>query len=38
MDINPKDIVIQEDELTKVKWFSMKELEDMVSSGKLNQF
>jgi len=37
MDIDINDIAIQEDELTEVRWFSMKELENMVSSGELNQ-
>ena len=37
MDINLNDIVIQEDELSEVKWFSMKELEEMVKTKELDQ-
>lgn len=37
IDIDPNDITIQEEELTEVKWFSMKELEDMVRNKELNQ-
>ena len=37
MDIDIKDMHIQEEELTEVKWFSIKELEDMVERGDLNK-
>ena len=30
------DIVMQEDELTEVRWFSMEELDNMVKTGELN--
>ena len=36
-DINLNDITIQEEELTEVKYFSMKELEDMVNNNELNE-
>ena len=36
-DINLNDIIIQEDELTEVRYFSMKELEKMVKNGELNE-
>ena len=36
-DINLNDITIQEEELTEVKYFSMKELEDMVERNELNE-
>ena len=36
-DINLNDITIQEEELTEVKYFSMKELEEMVKNGELNE-
>lgn len=36
-DIDINDIVIQEDELIEVKWFTMKELENMVLSKELNE-
>lgn len=35
-DIDIKDITIQEEELSEVKWFSMNELEDMVKTHELN--
>ena len=34
IDLN--DIVMQEDELTEVRWFSMEELDNMVKTGELN--
>lgn len=37
MDINPEDLNIQKEELTEVKWFSIKELESMVENKILNQ-
>ena len=36
-DINLNDITIQEEELTEVKYFSMKELEKMVERNELNE-
>ena len=36
-DIELDDIIIQEEELTEVKWFTMDELRDMVDSGELNE-
>ena len=36
-DIDLNDIIIQEEELTEVRWFSMEELDNMVSSGELNE-
>ena len=36
-DIDIKDIKIQEDELSEVKWFSMDELKHMVDIGDLNE-
>ena len=36
-DINVKDIKIQEEELSKVRWFSMNELKHMVSTNELNE-
>ena len=36
-DINLNDITIQEEELTEVKYFSMKELEEMVNNNELNE-
>lgn len=36
-DINIKDIKIQEDELTEVRWFSMDELKHMVDIGEINE-
>ena len=35
-DIDLNDITIEEEELTEVRWFSMEELDNMVSTGKLN--
>ena len=35
-DIDINDIVIQKDELTEVKWFTMTELKDMVKNKQLN--
>ena len=35
-DIDLKDIKIQKEELCEVKWFSMEELDNMVSTGELN--
>ena len=35
-DIDLNDIVIQKEELTEVKWFTMEELYNMVKTGKLN--
>lgn len=36
-DIKIEDIRIQKEELTEVKWFSMRELKSMVNSKKLNE-
>jgi len=36
-DIDLNDIKIQEEELTEVRYFSMKELEEMVKKGELNE-
>ena len=36
-DIDINDIVIQEEELTEVKWFSMDELKEMVDKKELNE-
>ena len=36
-DINLKEITIQEEELTEVKWFTMDELKRMVDTGELNE-
>lgn len=36
-DIDLNDITIQKDELTEVRWFSMEELDKMVSTGELNE-
>jgi 8-oxo-dGTP pyrophosphatase MutT (NUDIX family) len=36
-DIDLNDITIQEEELTEVRWFSMEELDNMVSTGGLNE-
>lgn len=36
-NLNLKDITIQEEELSKVAWFSMEELQEMVESKELNQ-
>ena len=35
-DINIKDIIIQKEELSEVKWFSMDELNHMVKTNELN--
>ena len=35
-DINLNDIIIQKEELSEVKWFSMNELRHMVEIGELN--
>lgn len=37
IDINIEELNIQKEELTKVKWFSIDELEDMVAKKILNQ-
>ena len=37
MDINLNEVIIQKDELTEVKWFSMKQLQNMVDKKILNQ-
>ena len=36
LDINVDDLIIQEEELTEVRWFSMDELEEMVRTKELN--
>lgn len=36
-DIDLKDIVIQEDELTEIRWFSIDELKKMVETHELNE-
>lgn len=36
-NIDLKDITIEEDELTEVRWFSMEKLEHMVETKKLNK-
>ena len=36
-DIDVKDIKIQEEELSEVRWFSMNELKHMVSTNELNE-
>ena len=36
-DIDLKDITIEEDELTEVRWFSMEELKHMVETKELNE-
>ena len=36
-DINIKDISIQEEELSEVRWFTLKELQDMVKKKELNE-
>ena len=36
-DIDLKDIVIQEDELSEVRWFTMEELKSMVNTKELNE-
>lgn len=37
LDISMDEFVIQEEELSEVRWFSMEELEDMVDKKILNQ-
>lgn len=37
MDIDDKDFVIQEEELSEVRWFSMEELNNMVELNELNE-
>lgn len=37
LDISMDEFVIQEEELSEVRWFSMDELEDMVDKKILNQ-
>ena len=36
-DINIRDIIIQQDELSEMRWFTMDELRSMVNSGELNE-
>ena len=36
-DIDLKDVTIQEEELTEVRWFSFEELQSMVETKELNQ-
>ena len=36
-DIKLEDIIIQKEELTEVRWFSMEELRDMVHTKELNE-
>lgn len=36
-DINIDEIIIQKEELSEVKWFTMNELKDMVNTGELNE-
>lgn len=36
LDINLKDITIQEEELTEVRWFSLEKLQQMVETKELN--
>lgn len=36
-DINIKNISIQEEELSEVRWFTLKELQDMVKKKELNE-
>ena len=36
-NININDITIQQEELSKVRWFTMDELKGMVNSGELNE-
>ena len=36
-DINIKEIKIQKEELSEVKWFTMQELQQMVDSNELNE-
>ena len=37
MDLDIEELNIQKEELTEVRWFSMKELEDMVNNNELNK-
>jgi 8-oxo-dGTP pyrophosphatase MutT (NUDIX family) len=37
LDLDLNDVIIQEEELSEVKWFSMAELEQMVKTKELNQ-
>lgn len=36
-DVELEDIIIQEDELSEVRWFSMEELKHMVETNELNE-
>ena len=36
LDVDLKDITIQEEELTEVRWFSLSKLQEMVESKELN--
>lgn len=36
-DVELEDIIIQEDELSEVRWFSMSELKHMVETNELNE-
>ena len=36
-DVDLNDIIIQEEELSEVRWFSMDELNNMVDKGELNE-
>ena len=36
-DVNLDEIVIQKEELSEVRWFSMEEIKQMVETGKLNE-
>ena len=36
-DIDPKDITIQKEELSEVRWFSIEELTHMVETNELNE-
>ncbi len=36
-DIDIKNITIQQEELSEVRWFTMDELKSMVDSGELNE-
>ena len=36
-DININEIIIQQEELSEVRWFSMEELKRMVETGELNE-
>lgn len=37
LDLDVKKLKIQKEELTEVRWFSMKELQKMVDEKELNQ-